>query len=415
MTMPLHINARELMSNLVPNRRYATHGFDSYPAKMTPHIARLAITKCSQEGESVLDPFCGCGTVIVESRITGRKSTGIDINPLAVLYSRAKSHLYNSKKLELAIRRAAEFTGKSKLSLIDVPEWVKYWFSESALELLVRSRDVIAKLAADIEPCYIDALRTILAKTARLVSKADPRSPKPFISKKARLTRVDQAFDVIRIFEQEGRIFSKASASLRELVCKGRPSSISIKLGDARNFTSAGKGKKFDAVISSPPYLSAQDYYRSSKIELAVLGAISGYQYEELGSGLVGSGRGRHDKALLLEVPYCPSELERLRNESERASLVVAKFLKDMHIVIHNCYGLLKGGGFCCLVIGDCILNQINLPVHSWIIKLGEMSGLSLQEHLIDTVRDRRVPPQRQGHASVIMHEHILIFRKPLA
>ena len=61
-----------------------THGFHSYPAMMIPQVARRLIEKYSKEGDILLDPFCGSGSVLVEARLARRYSWGIDLNPLAI-------------------------------------------------------------------------------------------------------------------------------------------------------------------------------------------------------------------------------------------------------------------------------------------------------------------------------------------
>ena len=69
---------------------YASHGYHRYPAKFIPQLARRCILENSERGDLIVDPFCGCGTTIIESLIQGRKSMGIDINPVAILISKAK-------------------------------------------------------------------------------------------------------------------------------------------------------------------------------------------------------------------------------------------------------------------------------------------------------------------------------------
>jgi len=60
---------------------YLTHNFHTYPAKFIPQIPRTIIRQLSVPGDIVLDPFCGCGTTLVEAKLLGRSSIGIELNP----------------------------------------------------------------------------------------------------------------------------------------------------------------------------------------------------------------------------------------------------------------------------------------------------------------------------------------------
>ncbi|MEM4233263.1 MAG: DNA methyltransferase, partial [Thermoplasmata archaeon] len=46
---------------------YATHGIHRYPAKFIPQVPRLCINRYSDPGETVLDPFMGSGTTLLEA------------------------------------------------------------------------------------------------------------------------------------------------------------------------------------------------------------------------------------------------------------------------------------------------------------------------------------------------------------
>ena len=46
-----------------------THGFHSYPAMMIPQVAQRLILEYSKEGDTLLDPFCGFGSVLVEAKL----------------------------------------------------------------------------------------------------------------------------------------------------------------------------------------------------------------------------------------------------------------------------------------------------------------------------------------------------------
>jgi len=68
---------------------WATHR-GNYRGNWSPYIPRTLILKYTEPGQLVLDPMCGSGTTLVESRLLGRNAVGADINPDAALLSRAR-------------------------------------------------------------------------------------------------------------------------------------------------------------------------------------------------------------------------------------------------------------------------------------------------------------------------------------
>src|SRR3989338_3538668 len=73
--------------------KYSNHGFHTYPAMMIPQIARRLIETYGKNASVILDPFMGSGTALLEAKLHPqfRKAYGIDINPLALLISKAKT------------------------------------------------------------------------------------------------------------------------------------------------------------------------------------------------------------------------------------------------------------------------------------------------------------------------------------
>ena len=69
---------------------YISHGYHRYPAKFIPQIVSRLVEKYSKKGDLVLDPFVGSGTTLLEAKVMGRNSLGLDINPVATLISQAK-------------------------------------------------------------------------------------------------------------------------------------------------------------------------------------------------------------------------------------------------------------------------------------------------------------------------------------
>lgn len=407
--VPKLINVRDLVPE-IPGRTYATHGVDKYPAKMVPHLARYAIMQISSAGETVFDPFCGCGTVLVEARLTGRRGIGIDVNPVAVLLAQVKTLTFDVVKfMGVAASVVQSATRMPSKAVPSDPEWLSFWFTQGTLGKLRQLRRAIWRNQT-ISSRYRDLLLACLVISVRQCSIADPRSPKPFISKRARATRVGKHFDAYKIFMLTVKKFCSAATDLKELMPRAAIAPHAFR-GDARQISRAMIGS-IDAVVTSPPYLSAQDYYRSSKLELAISGLWETGMTEILGKDIIGSGRGG-----LFRLAQMRSRSRRhigvtVPKLSFRSHAIVADYLHDMRTMLRRLHGCLRVGGSCCLIIGDSTIEGTYLPVHRWFIELARTAGFHLDRHEIDLIRDRRVPPKREGHASVIDREHLLFLSK---
>jgi len=75
------------------------HALCSYMAMFPPGLPRYFIKKYSVEGDTVLDPFSGRGTTVLESCLLNRIGIGNDRNPLAYLLTKTKSNLPSKKRV----------------------------------------------------------------------------------------------------------------------------------------------------------------------------------------------------------------------------------------------------------------------------------------------------------------------------
>jgi hypothetical protein len=62
-----------------------------HPCRFVSQIPASLIGILCPPGGVVLDPFCGSGTVLVEAQRLGRRSIGVDLNPISCLITRAKT------------------------------------------------------------------------------------------------------------------------------------------------------------------------------------------------------------------------------------------------------------------------------------------------------------------------------------
>ena len=75
-----------------PDDRF-THGFHTWPARMHPTMARELIRLVTRGAapRTVLDPFAGGGTVLLEARLFGHQAVGVDLNPLSARVARVRA------------------------------------------------------------------------------------------------------------------------------------------------------------------------------------------------------------------------------------------------------------------------------------------------------------------------------------
>jgi hypothetical protein len=96
------INDRNIVSGL-------THDIYRYPARFSPLFARAAIELFTDPGDTVLDPFMGGSTSLVEAFALGRHAIGTDLNQLSVFLALVKTSLLSDDDLK-TLRAWAEMT-----------------------------------------------------------------------------------------------------------------------------------------------------------------------------------------------------------------------------------------------------------------------------------------------------------------
>ena len=91
--------------------RQQTHGLTQYPAMMVPAMQAVLVrivVGVDERITTVLDPFAGSGTTLVECMRLGLNYAGQDINPLAVLLCRTKVGPFHIDGLASAVEDVLE-------------------------------------------------------------------------------------------------------------------------------------------------------------------------------------------------------------------------------------------------------------------------------------------------------------------
>lgn len=147
---------------------YSVHAIGKYPSKIRPIVFSLIVERFSKIGDTILDPFCGCGTLAVEAKLQGRNSINYDINPKAVELTKNKlKALTKEEMLKATMELINEF--KKDFQTVLGNGGIKY---KSRLRQIQVQRE-INKLKKRIEMIKDDD--SIFHKTTHIVEVRDSR------------------------------------------------------------------------------------------------------------------------------------------------------------------------------------------------------------------------------------------------
>lgn len=272
---PKIISFRDEVSE-IGSSQYLTHSLYYHPAKFIPQIVKYCLDKYCKEGGIVLDPFAGSGTTALESSIKGHDSFMTDINPLLGYFYPIKMPEFSLndwlKIQDISNKFLKKIFSMKKEKVIKINGDLEYWYPKILYEYFNNLWNNYHSLKGFENDLVRKNVILVLFRLSKYYSYAEHSMPKLFISKKKRQF-IDNLLQKETIFgEIEARAFdflediNKSVLSLlsREKL-KGK---IKYYSGvDSYSFNYA-KLPKIDCIITSPPYLQAQEYMRTFKMEM---------------------------------------------------------------------------------------------------------------------------------------------------
>lgn len=277
------------------------HRLHPYLGKFIPQLVEIFLRKYFVSGQTVLDPFCGSGTTLVQANELGINSIGYDISLFNVLLCRAKTTKYDLERVEQEaldilekLCRATSSEGKqlrlfmeTKAALrVSIPDnqYLQKWFAPQALRELLIYRRLIESEGYQ----YRDLLMVILsrsARSARLTTHFDldwPKKPQtaPYWCFKHSRTcePITEAYKFLRRYTIDTLRRIKEFDTLRT------DATVSVYHADSRNT----KIPRIDGVITSPPYVGLIDYHEQHAYAYQLLGLEDNRQ-SEIGAAVNGS------------------------------------------------------------------------------------------------------------------------------
>lgn len=263
------------------------HDWYRFVLSFPPHLVNDYIRKFHlQSNQTLLDPFCGTGTTLVEAKMLGIPSVGIEANPMAHFASQVKLDWNISPQ---GFLQHADFVANraiKKLESIGIEDEPIFNINLSKkLELRrlgaeqnkLLLKDSISPLPLHKVLILLDTLRqhqdekyhrhAFLALAKALVFSISNLRFGPEVG----VGKLKSDAPVISIWLTEVK---KMATALERLNFSKGPFS-EVHLADSRQLTHILKPNSIDAVITSPPYPNEKDYTRTTRLESVLLGFIN--------------------------------------------------------------------------------------------------------------------------------------------
>lgn len=338
-----------------------SHSYHRYPAKFIPQLVDKLVSKYTKKGNLVCDPFGGCGTTLVQSKMDGRKSIGFDINPVAKLITDTKTRAINPKKLEAAKKLFGKKYKLLKNNNLNKNhnERIYYWFDKNIIKKLDAIYISILKIDdSESKRFFLCAFSHILKNCSRWLMKSikptidpDKKYPEPidiFLQHLESMIRKNEVY--YSLLKESGRLNIPAKMKLWNSTKK-------LPL----------KNSSIDLIVTSPPYVTSYEYADLHQLSLLWFGGDKKHfknwdrfinHYFDFRMQFIGSS---YKSLTTREFKSKVAEdiVFNLSLQSRSLSESVASYFSDMSLAFTEMYRVLKPGKKACIIIGNTELKGV--------------------------------------------------------
>jgi site-specific DNA-methyltransferase (cytosine-N4-specific) len=352
--------------------------FHPYPARFVSAIPRQALQLLGVKG-TVLDPFCGSGTTLMEARRLGLPAVGVDINPVACLISRVRTTRWEPRDVILSGSHAQSLF-EAAASATEVANDFKaiprldHWFTPHAQRALSGAVSYVRSLSPE-DPWRDRVSAAISAATVR-VSRQESDT---------RYAAIEKAGDQFTAAKQLRDALEKLTRWLVDNTTDYANTQAQVHCRDARDLAFMA-AESVDAVCFSPPYPNAYEYWLYHKYRMYWLGfdAVA-VREQEIGA----------------RPHYCRPN-----------GLTEIDFAGQMSEVFNGLRRVMKPGAYAVVVVGDSVIGGRVIDNGVLLSQIGEGAGFVQEAALTRPIAVNRSSFNR-AHSRGRKHEHILLLRRP--
>jgi DNA modification methylase len=416
-----------LILNIFTNNVTAlTHGFHKYPAKFIPHIPKWAINKylAEQKSKTIIDPFCGSGTTLVEGMLSGHNVIGIDIDPLSCLIAKVKTTTVNPSELNKVSNWLVKGIKKKKKGEFKPEcETIGHWFPKETINKLSIIRTLIdqiperfgdKKSIRDIQHLLIICFSSVI----RRVSFADNESQKTYVSH----TYIKTPEEPLNLFLTQLDLFRDRIVKFSEnikpklrshIICSSSTESLKTKL----------RGQNLDLAITSPPYIKAIDYIYNQMAELFWIGDLFDIQTQtkqnEKKKEYIGT-KHFHKKDFVKYTPFeitigikeLDDKIQKVfktdKKNGHKHAFITFKYFADMENHFAEISKCLNKGRHYIMVVGDSSVSNIFFNTADFLTQIAERNGFRITNKWGYKIKNRYMRFDRNGRGGIIDIDWVL-------
>jgi len=402
------------------SQRPGLHGLVRYPAMMVPRMQGdlLDAAIASVPMRSVVDPFVGSGTTLLEVQQRGIEFTGYDINALAILICRAKLLDLSAQTVRARARAVELRIAQDRSRAIGVEFFGRdKWFTKASCQALGRIRRAIM---GEPNVAMRRFLWVVMSETVRQTSlsrettyKLHIRTPDEIAALRSPIETFQKLLELAcqRFeFHTEGQPDSRKRAARVRLHCK-----------DIRNAPQA-PSRKADLLLTSPPYGDNESTITYGQFSYLALNWIdeqdlegsahlrhSAYAIDSASLG--GSMRNYRDKAALMSatLPSFRDFFKRLERQGRPdLEAKAASFTSDFFEAIGSALQLLHSDGLAVWTLGERTIGGMKVPLVDICREISEFFGMEQVTQVQRRIQSKR-NPVRNSMGSTMLHETLLV------
>lgn len=394
------------------------------PAKSIPEIPRWFLQTYAPLPCTILDPFAGSGTTILESLQGGATAYWLDYHPLSQLLCRVKTTIFSLSEVQQEATSILHVAYHQKKA----PETIQFtnkdfWFQKPVQEALEILRMSINESKEAIQPVLWLAFASTVRKTSNMNDGMLLAARRTHIEKIPQYSRCD-VFHIFRVY------VDKAIHALDEWYrVLGTPLTHvqELPFPDARVLQGSWM---CDAIVTSPPYVNAIDYVWASKFELHWLGMVQNDKdrlalyTKEVGTERLSKqecdeiGRtGYADLDDMIENIYKGQNYQATKGQNKLRARVVYQYFIDMKQHFISSLAHLHPGGYYCFSIGETSrICGVEIPVATLLTRIAWDIGFQKRFHFHILLKNRKLNiPRNVAWAGTIKHDTVVVLQRPYA